>query len=235
MKTKVFSYLRVSGISQVSGDGFPRQRDCIKDFCKKNKLELCGEYKDSGVSGTKEGFDREGLSDMLIDLKSNGVRTFVVENATRLARDLMVQEVLLADCRKNGITVLTSEGVTLTDPSDEDPTRKLIRQVLGAVAEFEKSCLVQKLSASRKRIRKNSGKCEGRKNYGEKEGEDLLISRVRELCLEKKSYRKMEVILFEEGFRSRKGTKILAQQLHRIATKSKFSKFKSFEKRKLVA
>ena len=129
MKTKAVSYLRVSGLAQIKGDGFTRQRESISKFAKRKRFEIVGEYKDGGVSGTVEGFDRAGLSEMMDRLKSNGVRTVVVENPTRLARDLMVQEVLLNDCRRNGITVYAADGVVLTD-DDEDPTRTLIRQVL---------------------------------------------------------------------------------------------------------
>jgi DNA invertase Pin-like site-specific DNA recombinase len=164
MATEVFSYLRVSGKGQIEGDGFTRQRKAIKDYCKSHGFKVKAEFRDEGVSGTKDGFDRDGLTELMIALKSNGVRTFIVENASRLARDLMIQEIILSDCRKHGITVLESSGIDLT-VSDNDPTRKLVRQILGAVAEFEKSSLVQKLAASRKRIRKKGQKCEGAKSY----------------------------------------------------------------------
>ena len=67
---------------------------------------------------------------------------------------------------------------------DGDPTRKLIRQVLGAVAEFEKENLVLKLRAARQRKRRLTGeKVEGRKsvteNYPELETAAKRISRRR--------------------------------------------------------
>lgn len=218
MKIQVVSYLRVSGLGQVKGDGFARQRDSISKFSKQKRFELVGEYKDSGVSGTVEGFDRPGLSEMMDRLKSNGIRTVIVENPTRLARDLMVQEVLLNDCRKNGITVYSSDGTILTDDGDEDPTRTLIRQVLGAVSQFEKSCIVQKLASARKRIRKTKGKCEGNKCYGELKGESKLIKRIKQLKIEKRRISQREICdrLFEDGFTTRKGTKFTQSQVSRI-------------------
>ena len=67
---------------------------------------------------------------------------------------------------------------------DGDPTRKLIRQVLGAVAEFEKENLVLKLRAARQRKKRLTGKkVEGRKsvteNYPELETAAKRISRRR--------------------------------------------------------
>ena len=61
MTRKYLSYLRVSGASQVEGDGFPRQREAIERFAAANDLKLEEEFRDEGVSGTNELEDREGL------------------------------------------------------------------------------------------------------------------------------------------------------------------------------
>jgi len=180
MARKCLSYLRVSGASQVKGDGFPRQREAIAKFCKANDLILVDEFVDEGVSGTNELEDREGLSALLQRIATNGVRVVVVENASRLARDLLIAETILAGFRKLGVTVLASDGVDLT-VADGNPTQILIRQILGAVAEFEKSVLVSKLKTARKRIRNSGERCDGAKPFGELEGEAETLDRIREL------------------------------------------------------
>ena len=43
----------------------------------------------------------------------------------------------------------------------------MVRQVLGAIAQFEKASLVAKLKAARDRKRAAAGKCEGRKSWAE--------------------------------------------------------------------
>ena len=50
---------------------------------------------------------------------------------------------------------------------EDIPTAVLVRQVLGAVAQFEKATTVAKLAAARKRKRIANGKCEGRKSLAE--------------------------------------------------------------------
>ena len=102
-----FGYLRVSGKGQVKGDGFRRQRDTVAAWCKANRVELVETFRDEGVSGTRDGFDRPGLTDLLVAVKANGTRLVVVERADRLARDLMVGEVILAEFRKAGVKVKT--------------------------------------------------------------------------------------------------------------------------------
>ena len=179
---KAVSYLRVSGKGQIDGDGFPRQRDKVSTFAKRNGYALQDEYRDEGVSGTSDLENRPGLAELIDRLESNGVRAVLVENATRLARDLMVQEVILAEFRKLGVRVIEADGGNdLTQAGDDNPTGKLIRQILGAVAEFDKNVTVLKLRAARQRIRRNEGRCEGRKPFGSRPNEVRTLDRMRQL------------------------------------------------------
>jgi hypothetical protein len=73
------------------------------------------------------------------------VRTIIVETANRFARDLMVQEVGFAIPRNLGITLIAADSPASF--LDDGPTSKLIRQILGAVAEFDKAMTVAKLKA----------------------------------------------------------------------------------------
>ena len=99
-KTLAISYLRVSGKGQVGGDGLPRQREAIARYARQHNVLLAGEYRDEGVSGTRELDGRDGLSDVMARLRANGVRLVLVENASRLARDLMVSEIILREFRE---------------------------------------------------------------------------------------------------------------------------------------
>ena len=86
---------------------------------------------------------------LLVRIAGNGVRTIVVETANRFARDLMVQEVGFAMLRDLGVTLIAADS-----PSsflDDGPTSKLIRQILGAVSEFDKAMIVAKLKGAHDR------------------------------------------------------------------------------------
>jgi len=210
MAPKAVCYLRVSGKGQVQGGGFPRQRAACQRYAKAHGLELVGEYRDEGVSGTKELEDREGLSDLMAHIRSNGVKVVLVERADRLARDLMVSELILSEFRKLDVRVVAAEGGADLTAGDDDPTAKLIRQVLGAVAEFEKSILISKLKAGRIRKAKKGGRSVGRHGYGEKPGEAEIVSRIRALRRKRKgaprlSYAKIATQLNAEGVPTRMG------------------------------
>jgi DNA invertase Pin-like site-specific DNA recombinase len=217
MKTKIYSYLRVSGKGQIDGDGFPRQRESVSDFARTNRMEIVNEFRDEGVSGTL--FDRPGLTDLFVAIKADGVKTVVVEKADRLARDLVVSETLLAEFRKLGVKVVTAEGGTDLTVDNDDPSRKMIRQILGVVSEWEKSCIVQKLRAARIRAKERSGKCEGRKPYGAKDGESEIVTKIQELRAERLTIDEVADRLNSEGFKTRCGGPWRFTQVRRILTR----------------
>jgi DNA invertase Pin-like site-specific DNA recombinase len=112
---------------------------------------------------------------MLEKIAGNGVRTIIVETASRFARDLMVQEVGFAMLREQGIELIAADspGSFL----DDTPTARLVRQVLGAIAEFDRAMTVAKLRGARERKRREAGKCEGRKNYAERSPDAVALAR----------------------------------------------------------
>jgi DNA invertase Pin-like site-specific DNA recombinase len=108
-----------------------------------------GSYYDAAVSGADPVDTRPGFRDMLAYMLSNGARTIIVENASRFARDLIVQETGYAMLKARGIELV---AVDAPDSFLSDtPTAVLIRQILGAVHQFDKAMLVQKLRGARDR------------------------------------------------------------------------------------
>jgi DNA invertase Pin-like site-specific DNA recombinase len=118
---------------------------------------------------------RPGFAALLERIEGNGVRTIIVETASRFARDLMVQEVGHAKLRERGIDLIAADN-----PGsfiDDTPTAKLVRQVLGAISEFDKAMTVAKLRGARERKRREAGKCEGRKSHAERNPELVALAK----------------------------------------------------------
>jgi DNA invertase Pin-like site-specific DNA recombinase len=207
----VFAYLRVSGKSQVEGDGPERQRDTIRRFCSDRKAELVGEKFEAGVSGTKECLDRPAFVELLSEIECrrlNGqdIEGIVVERMDRLARDLIVQELLLKECTKRSIKVFAADNGELVDiaSGEMDPTRKLIRQVLGAVAEYAKSELVLKLTKAKIRIKATGRRCDGAKPLGHYPGESAVIEFLKSTAHLGLTWRGKIRMLNDAGLRTRK-------------------------------
>ncbi len=175
---KAFAYLRVSGKGQVDGDGFPRQLAAIKTYAAANDISIAAVYREKGVCGSVESMDRPVWSELMAKLHSNGVRTIIIEKLDRLARDLMVQEATIADLQKHGFELLS---VAEPDLMAKDATRILMRQFMGAVAQYDKTQIVLKLRGARMRKTAQQGWCEGRKPFGHLNGEQAVIERMRAL------------------------------------------------------
>ena len=78
----------------------------------------------------------------------------------------MVQEVGFAKLQALGIKLVAADSPHSF--LDDTPTSKLIRQILGAVSEFDKAMIVAKLKGARERKRVITGKkVEGRKSHAE--------------------------------------------------------------------
>ena len=219
-KTKAFGYFRISGKGQVSGHGIPRQRETVGRFADGHGFDVVAEFEDV-FTGAKDGFDRPGLTDLLVAIKANGVRVVLVERADRLARDLMVGELILAEFRKHGVKVIAADSGTDLTVADDDPTRVLIRQVLGAVSQWDKSVIVQKLRAARERKRRDVGRCEGVKPYGAFDGEDQAVARVVELHKKprgkpRRSLQQIADVLNTEGIPTRSGRPWARTTVHKI-------------------
>jgi hypothetical protein len=58
----------------------------------------------------------------------------------------------------------------------------MIRQILGVIAQFEKTVIVEKLRAARERKRASGQRCEGVKPYGHFPGEEAGLKLIRELA-----------------------------------------------------
>lgn len=212
---KALAYLRVSSANQAKDgkDGFPRQRAAIRAYCAGKRLELVEEHEDAGVSGTVPLEGREGLSTALARCVELGAAVLVVEKADRLGRDLIVSEMAVRAFAEAGVSIVTADtGQSLTD-ADNDPSRKLIRQVLNAVAEYERSALVAKLRAARERKRKNGGHSVGCYKFGEhpeRPQEAETLARIKELRRERRGRRSVSLsevadLLNLEGRCSRTG------------------------------
>jgi len=165
MSREIYGYVRVSGKSQLDGDGFDRQEDAILAFCASKGWTCRRIFREKAVSGTIESTEREAFAEMLGLCGGVLPATIVVERADRLARDLIVGELLFRECKTAGVEVFATDSGEELVHANSDPTRVLIRQLLGALAEWEKSALVKKMRVARERIRAKGERCEGAKPY----------------------------------------------------------------------
>jgi DNA invertase Pin-like site-specific DNA recombinase len=210
------AYLRTSSAASVGADkdSDKRQRAAIEAFAKRAGFSIVEEYYDAAVSGADPVDQRPGFCEMLQRLATNGGKTIIVESPDRFARDLAVQ---LA-----GHDMLNSLGIAIIPASAPDfftedtPTAVLVRQVLGAIAQFEKASIVAKLAAARKSKREREGRCEGRKPLSETRPEVVALARKlrrRRPKAGQLSLRKVSKELAARGFLNERGKPYAAKSV----------------------
>lgn len=200
---EAIGYMRTSSAANVGEDkdSEARQRRAIEAYAKRAGMVVVDWFYDGAVKGGDPIDTRPGFAKALARIAGNGVRTIIVETASRFARDLMVQEVGFAMLQGLGITLIAADSPASF--LDDGPTSKLIRQILGSVAEFDKAMTVAKLKGARDRIRRDGRKCEGRKSYAEAKPE--MVDLARKLDGKRLSLRKISAELAEQGHMTAKG------------------------------
>jgi DNA invertase Pin-like site-specific DNA recombinase len=199
---KAFGYMRTSSAAGVGvdKDSETRQRAAIAGYAQGAGYQVVEWFYDAKVKGEDVVTTRPGFSEMLERIATNGVRTIIVESPDRFARDLAVG---LA-----GHDYLKTIGVTLIPASAPDfyiedtPTAVLVRQVLGAIAQFEKATIVMRSRVARERKRAATGKCEGRKSHAERD--PALVARAKDLA-RTLSLRDVGAVLEIEGYTTKAG------------------------------
>ncbi len=221
---KAFAYLRVSGQGQVEGHGFDRQLKAVNQYAKRNKWQIEEVYREEGVSGTKGEDGRPAFMEMISEILRNGIDTVIVESLDRLARGYMIQEQLLIYLVSKKIVLINANtGENVTEGIQADPMRKAMIQMQGIFSELEKSLLVKKLRKARERTKKERGKCEGAKRYGEvSDTEAAVVRRIRALRRTKRGGRKGMTLqeiadkLNDEGISTKRGHEWGPSQIYRI-------------------
>jgi DNA invertase Pin-like site-specific DNA recombinase len=150
---------------------------------------------------------------MLEALVANGTRLVLIEKLDRLARDLMVQETIIGDLRKRSFDLVS---VTEPDLLQNDPTRILMRQIFGAIAQYEKAMIVAKLRGARLRMKAKTGRCEGRKPFGYYEGEETALERMKVLRETGVGFDRIADILNAEGLKPRTGARWWGKTVNNI-------------------
>jgi DNA invertase Pin-like site-specific DNA recombinase len=154
---------------------------------------------------------------MLNHIAGNGVRTIIVETASRFARDLIVQETGWRMLRDAGITLIAADSPDAF--LDDTPTAVMIRQILGSVSQFEKAMLVAKLKGARDRKKAATGKCGGRRSYVERD--PAMVVAAKKLARypvngRKRSLREIAAELEAQGYVAVSGKQFAATAVARM-------------------
>src|ERR1700687_695439 len=151
MKAKIAAvYLRCSTNSQETD----MQEVELREYVSRRNWE-CKIYRDKGQSGTKE--NRPALDLLLSDMRRRKCDVLVVWALDRLARSLKHLLAISEECRLLGVDLVSlRQNIDTTLPAG-----RLTFQILGAVAEFERELLRDRVKSGMAQARR-AGKRIGR-------------------------------------------------------------------------
>lgn len=215
MTTKTFAYCRVSsdGQTKEDKDGIPRQQRAIEAYAARNDMTIEKWFIEPGVSGDTSVADRLALPEMIAAINANGVRTVLIESPDRMARSIFTGLDLLRTFTNLKVTVIGAiDGRPWTIDMD-DPMAKIFWVVSQAIADGEKMRLVARLKSARNRMRAATGRCEGKRPFGESEGEAAPLAIIRASYASRKSMNAIAKDLNERGIPSPRGKKWTRQSV----------------------
>jgi DNA invertase Pin-like site-specific DNA recombinase len=131
----------------------------MREYCERRGWTLAGEYVDSGISGAKDR--RPELDRLMADAHKRRFDVVAVWKFDRFARS--VSHLLRA---LDTFRILGIEFVSLSESLDTaTPAGRMVFTVLGAVAELERSLIVERVKAGLRNARAK-GKRLGRPSKG---------------------------------------------------------------------
>lgn len=132
-------YARVSTQQQKEEETINSQRVTLLKFAKENNYHVPDTwiFEDNGISGST--LVRPAL-ERLRDLASEGIiETVIISSPDRLARKYTYQALLIEEFEKNGVNIQF-----LHSQNDGSNESKLLRQMQGAFAEYERAQITER-------------------------------------------------------------------------------------------
>ena len=172
--TTAFCYVRASTIEEVKAGSNEMQKEILDHFCKSKNWDY-KIYEDKGKTGAN--MDRDGFKKMMKDVGKEKPYAIVVTKIDRYARSLIDLLNSIQDLEGKGIGFISVEdsGIDTTSPNG-----RLLLQILGAFAEFERNMINSRTSAGREKARAMGVKF-GRPALKTKNGKFIDKKKVMEL------------------------------------------------------
>src|SRR6516162_2733899 len=146
-------YVRVSTDKQT----VENQVRELRQIAERRGWEVVAQYSDAGISGSRGRDDRPGLDQMLKDAQRRRFDVVMAWAIDRLGRSLIDLLGTIQALEAYGVDLyLDQQALDTTTPAG-----KLMFQITGAFAEFERSMIRQRINAGLKRA-KAAGKQLGR-------------------------------------------------------------------------
>lgn len=208
-KRVAVAYIRVSTRKQEQdGLGLEVQGEAMRERLPSTRI-----YVEQG-SGADDLGKRKVLAEIDARIRAGEISSVWVYRLDRLARDVFLQELLIVQWKEHGCEVRALFGVDGVE-DDDDPSRTMLRQIMGAVGQYERAIIRMRTKAGRRIKASRGGYVGGAAPYGWRidkriegdkvirelvpvEAEQRAVARVLEMRAEGLSFMKIATALNAE-------------------------------------
>lgn len=144
MTIQVAVYVRVSTLTQAQAQTIEQQLQRLRTHIETQGWQLLDDhiFRDDGHSGAS--LNRPGLDKLRDAVRWGEIERLLITDPDRLARKYVHQMILLEEFTRFGCQV-----EFLDRPMSEDPHDQLLLQIRGAVAEYERSLITDRMRRGR--------------------------------------------------------------------------------------
>ena len=227
MELNVGYYARVSTDKDDQVNSIENQSNYFKDMIKENNnWTLVGEYIDEGISGTSIK-NRENFLKMLEDSKKGIIDLIVTKEISRFSRNVIDSIKYTEELLRNGtIVYFLSDDINTIYPDSE-----FRLSLMSSLAQDEVRKLSERVKFGIKRMIKD-GKVIGGSltGYYKKDGK-MIVNEIEKPIIEilfnlyvtgKYSFERISKILYNKGYKNKKGKPYLGTTLKKILTNPRY-------------
>lgn len=228
---KLIAYLRVSSTEQLDAYGPAEQEADIRKWAKHYRHKIVAVRLDD-ISGTLPVNKRPALVETLTMIQDGEAEGIVVANLGRLARELTIQEAILASVWEMGADAFAADQGEILRDDPSDPMRTAIRQMQGVFMQLDRALIAKRLRDGRRLKAAEGRHWTGPYRYGEQRvtvgrqrdagpnpAELVIVERIKQMREDDMSYRQIATALDGQGIKPRLAQKWSSMTVRNIAVR----------------
>ena len=220
-------YARYSSHSQTEATIEKQIEECTK-YAESRGFDIVGEYVDRAKTGTN--FDRVEFQKMMHDAKNKKFVAVIVFAVNRFGRDSLQSKLYIKELNKMGITV---HSTTESFVKSEEPTEKLMTNIIMSIDEFYSDELSAKITYGMKQAAEKGWIVGGPRLFGYKvvdkrfeidEKNAVVVKEIfDQYVYQRKSRAEIRRYLDENGIVTTKGKKFNTNMVTRLLSNEKYT------------
>lgn len=172
---RLVMYTRVSTLGQIDGYGLDSQARDGNRWAKSAGARVVKTLREKALSGRATMEERPELLEAMRMIQDHEVDGILAPNLDRLARELTIQEAVLAFVWAHGARAFSADHGEHLEDDESDPMRTALRQMRGVFSQLERGLIRKRLRDGREVKADKGGYAYGAPRYGQQAKNNELV------------------------------------------------------------